>query len=108
MYGMKLHQLHISSDTKPSVFLAEEGVSHFECMDTYCGAYGASEKETVAIQTEMDRLFASDDVQMVAWVVLHGFGNMWMYPSAHTVDNKGDTCDPAEHEDYMVCLLAYL
>lgn len=62
------------------VTVTAEGLSHDPCDEQYCGPSPASEPETLAVQSEAQRLVAESRLQ--AWLTVHSFGRVWMFPWA--------------------------
>ena len=78
--------------------ISEEGVSTNPCSDLYCGPFGNSEPETLAL----DAVLAQYAGRQRAYITFHSYGYMWMHPWGNTVNNAGFTCERADDHDDMV------
>ena len=49
-------------------------------------------------------MYIKDDrtLQVIAWVSVHAFGHMWMFPWGNTVDHAGGRCERTEDYDDLV------
>ncbi len=45
--------------------------------------------------------------QVIAWVTLHAYGNMWMFPWGNTVNHDGNTCERTEDYGDLVNILSH-
>lgn len=78
--------------------MTAEGVSNHTCSPVYCGPSPASEPETMNIQNELRRIGHT----LKAFLTLHSYGQMWMFPFATTVNSDGATCERVHDHDDLV------
>lgn len=70
------------------------------CTETYCGSSPASELETQVVQDEALRIETITDIE--AWITIHTYGRMWMFPFGNTINHEGETCERPDDHDEMV------
>lgn len=67
------------------------GSSNSPCKDTYHGPYAFSEKESQAVRDGVRRIKATHD--LVSFVSVHAYSQLWMFPSGHSKRRVGDYTD---------------
>jgi len=76
-----------------------EGASTNPCADTFCGSSGGSEPETQVVSAESARIASSSNQR--AWITMHSYGQMWMFPWGNTENHEGQTCERADDHAEM-------